>query len=105
MMSRSGAALTGASSRQRPQLRQEQTAPGRRRSEERQPPSLMRFRIMWYLKKSMMIGKGPSIYDVNTEGGLENWLILWMNSTDRLREMRTKGGGGGSRIPKILRTS
>ena len=27
------------------------------------------------------------------EGGLENWLILWTNSTDRLREMRTRGGG------------
>ena len=38
-------------------------------------------------------------------GGLENWLILWMNSTDRLREMQTKGEGGRSRIPKILRTS
>ena len=28
------------------------------------------------------------------EGGLENWLILRMNSTDRLREMQTKGGLG-----------
>ena len=26
------------------------------------------------------------------EGGLENWLILRTNSTDRLREMRTRGG-------------
>ena len=32
--------------------------------------------------------------------------ILRTNSTDRLREMRTRGrGGGGAKIPKILRTS
>ena len=31
------------------QRRQEQTAAGRRRREARQPPSLMRLRIMWYL--------------------------------------------------------
>ena len=36
------------------------------------------------------------------EGGLENWLILRTNNTDRLREMRTRGG---SKIPKILWTS
>ena len=28
-------------------------------------------------------------------GGLENRLNLRTNSADRLREMRTKGGGGG----------
>ena len=28
------------------------------------------------------------------DGGLKNRHILWTNSTDRLREMRTKGGGG-----------
>ena len=38
------------------------------------------------------------------EGRLENWQILWTNSTDRLPEMQTKGEGG-SKIPKILRTS
>ena len=49
--------------------------------------------------------QGQSIYDVRTEGegGLENWLILLTNSTDRLCEMRTKGGG--SKFPEILRMS
>ena len=28
------------------------------------------------------------------EGGLENWLRWRTNCTDRLHEMRTKGGGG-----------
>ena len=41
--------------------------------------------------------KGPFIKDVHTEGGeggLRNLQILRTNSTDRLREMRMKGGGG-----------
>ena len=38
-------------------------------------------------------------------GGLENWLILQTNSTDKLREMQTKGGGGGLKSQKFLRTS
>ena len=37
------------------------------------------------------------------EGRLENWLILRTSSTDRLREMWTKGGGG-IKSPKILQT-
>ena len=38
--------------------------------------------------------KGPSIYDVRTEGRLVNWLILRINSSDWLREMRTGGEEG-----------
>ena len=38
------------------------------------------------------------------EGGFKNCPILRTNSTDRLREMRTRGRGV-SKIPKILRTS
>ena len=38
------------------------------------------------------------------EGGFKNYLILRTNSTDRLREMRTRGRGV-SKVPKILRTS
>ena len=38
------------------------------------------------------------------EGGLNNGLILRTNSTDRLREMWTRGRGE-SKIPKIMRTS
>ena len=37
-------------------------------------------------------------------GGFKNCPILQTDSTDRLREMRMKGGGG-SKNPKILRTS
>ena len=37
--------------------------------------------------------KGPCTYDVRTEGGegFKNWPNLRINSTDRLREMRTRG--------------
>ena len=35
------------------------------------------------------------------ERGLENWLILWTNSTDRLREMWTKGERGGIKSQKF----
>ena len=50
--------------------------------------------------------RGPCTYDVRTEGGggLKNCPILRTNSSDRLREMRTRGRGE-SKIPKILRTS
>ena len=41
----------------------------------------------------LMNVKGPYIEDVRTEGGLRI-ARFWTNSTDRLREMRTKGGGG-----------
>ena len=34
-------------------------------------------------------------------GGLENWLILRTKSTDRLHEMRTKGGRGGLKSQKF----
>ena len=39
--------------------------------------------------------KGPYIKDVRTEGGggFKNCSILRTNSTDRLREMRTRGRG------------
>ena len=51
---------------------------------------------------------GPCTYDVHTEGGggpggFKNCPIMRTNSTDRLREMRTREGG--SNIPKILQTS
>ena len=40
---------------------------------------------------------GPCTNDVRTEGGggLKNCPILRTNSSDRLREMRTRGRGGG----------
>ena len=40
--------------------------------------------------------KGDSFKYVRTEGGggFGNCQIMWTNSTDRLREMRTKGEGG-----------
>ena len=41
----------------------------------------------------LMNVKGPYIEDVRTEGGLRI-ARFWTNSTDRLREMRIKGGGG-----------
>ena len=50
--------------------------------------------------------KGPYLNDVRTEGeggGLKNCQLLRTNSTDRLREMRMKGGGrrGVKKNPKI----
>ena len=40
-------------------------------------------------------GMGRYLKDVRTGGGgrSENWLILQMNSTDRLREMQMRGEG------------
>ena len=49
---------------------------------------------------------GRCAYDVcieGGEGGFKNLPILQMNSTDRLREMQTKEGGG-SKTPKTLQT-
>ena len=41
-------------------------------------------------------GRGRYLNDVRTEGGgSKNCSILGTNSTDRLREMQMKGGGGG----------
>ena len=39
---------------------------------------------------------GPCTYDVRTEGGggFKNCPILWTDSTDRLREMQTRGREG-----------
>ena len=50
--------------------------------------------------------KGPSIKYVRAEGrGVsKKWPIFAYDSTDRLREKRTRGGRG-SKIPKNLRTS
>ena len=42
-------------------------------------------------------------YALRGEGGLKKLMISAYNSTDRLRELRTRGGRG-SKIPKILRT-
>ena len=64
-----------------------------------QPTILITMALLHYLppSQSQQACKGPPIYDVRTEGGggLENQLILQTNSTDRLREMWTKGGRGG----------
>ena len=48
------------------------------------------------LDNKVKINQGPYLYDVHTEGegGLKNCLILRTKSTDRLREMRIKGGRG-----------
>ena len=51
--------------------------------------------------------KGRSIYYVRTEGGgggVREVANCANDSTDRLRENANKGGGGGSKIPKILQT-
>ena len=48
--------------------------------------------------------KGPSINDVTLEGGrgVQELPILRTNSTDRLRECVTKGGGRGSKNLKNM---
>ena len=65
----------------------------------------MHMRFSEWKDKDKKDKKGASFKYVRTEGGggFGNCQIMWTNSTDRLREMRTKGGGG-SKIPKFVRT-
>ena len=61
--------------------------------------------LLCYINKfdDYEFGKGRYLYDVRTEGGGGVVTQYMTNTTDRLREMQTKGRG--QKIPKFVWTS